>query len=147
MTDKTRQILAMTLGAVGLVLAIVATIVALNAKQVADSDQTTTAEVRQEVASALESRARQQQKQLGRVERFVNQLSSEEKGGLGSLRALKRRVNRLSREVRAIESDQRAESNDTDQRFGATNRNVANLRQQVQRLETRLDLFQTKNRP
>lgn len=147
MTDKTRQILAMTLGAVGLVLAIVATIVALNAKQVADSDQTTTAEVRQEVASALESRARQQQKQLGRVERFVNQLSSEEKGGLGSLRTLKRRVNRLSREVRAIESDQRAEANDTDQRFGATNRNVANLRQQVQRLETRLDLFQTKNRP
>lgn len=147
MSAAVKLILAMTLGAVGLIVAIVATVVALNAKSAADSDQATSAEIRQEVSQELDTRARQQQRGLNRVERFVNQLSEQEKGSLGSLRTLKRRVNRLSREVKAIESDQRAEYADLDRRIGATNRNVANLRQQVQRLRNRLEVVEATGGP
>lgn len=147
MSAGVKLILAMTLGAVGLILAILATVVALNAKNAADSDQATSAEIRQEVSEELDTRARQQKRGLNRVERFVNQLSKQEEGSLGSLKTVKRRVNRLSREVKAIESDQRAEYAELDRRIGATNRNVANLRQQVQRLRNRLEVVEATSGP
>jgi predicted nucleic acid-binding Zn-ribbon protein len=118
----------MTLGAVGLILAILATIVALNAREVADFDQATSADVQEQVSAELDRRARQQKRQLRRIGRFVNQLSGEEKAAVRSLATLKRKVGRLSGEVAAIESDQSTE-------FAVLERKIANLRQQIQRLK------------
>jgi predicted RNase H-like nuclease (RuvC/YqgF family) len=146
-TDKTKQILAMTLGGVGLAVAVLATVIALNARDTANSDQASSAEIQQQVSDELERRAAAEKKELNRVERFVKQLSSEEKGAVSSLDKLNRRVNRIAREVKAVESDQKSEYSSLDRRIDETNQRVANLRQQVQSLRNQVNRLEADNGP
>jgi len=134
-SDKTKQILAMALGGVGLAVAILATVIALNARETANSDQASSAEIQQQVTEELQRRAAAEKKELNQVERFVKQLSEEEKGAVKSLGSLKRRVNQLSGEVKAVESDQKSEYSSLDRRIDETNQRIATLRKKLDRLE------------
>jgi predicted RNase H-like nuclease (RuvC/YqgF family) len=134
-SDKTKQILAMALGGVGLAVAILATVIALNARETANSDQASSAEIQQQVTEELQRRAAAEKKELNQVERFVKELSEEEKGAVKSLGSLKRRVNQLSGEVKAVESDQKSEYSSLDRRIDETNQRIATLRKKLDRLE------------
>ncbi len=125
----------MALGGVGLAVAILATVIALNARETANSDQASSAEIQQQVTEELQRRAAAEKKELNQVERFVKQLSEEEKGAVKSLGSLKRRVNQLSGEVKAVESDQKSEYSSLDRRIDETNQRIATLRKKLDRLE------------
>ena len=142
MSDRTKLVLAIAFGAVGLLLGIFATIVAVNARDAANSGEAVTEQVRTDFAASQAAQDAREQATVSKAEEFVNSLSSQDKGLIRKLRKTDRRVNSLRAEVTAFGADQADEFDrvnrrvsQTDQKVSRLKRQIANLREQVQILE------------
>ncbi|MBK8295519.1 MAG: hypothetical protein IPK93_12505 [Solirubrobacterales bacterium] len=71
MSSNTKQILAITLGSLGLVLGIFGTITAYNAKQATENDNSVTTEVQTQFAAAQASQDAKEATQVSRAEKLI----------------------------------------------------------------------------
>jgi chromosome segregation ATPase len=142
MSDRTKVVLAVAFGAAGLLLGIFATIVAVNARDTANSGEAVTEQVRAEFAASQAAQDAREQASLSEAEEFVDSLSRQEKGLIRKLGKTDRRLKAVRAEVAALEVDQADEFDrvnrrvsKTDQQVARLKRQIANLREQVQILE------------
>lgn len=144
MTDRTKLIIAVTAGLIGLALAIFATIVAVNARDKAENDASVQAEITQEVEARLDEALREQAakegRQLSQAERFIRTLSRDEKNAVREFARIKRSIRALKVEVAAVEADQADEFSRVNKRISQTNADVASLNQRVRRIQNELNL-------
>jgi chromosome segregation ATPase len=128
MSDRTKLILAITLGSVGLALGALGTIVAFNAKNDVKSNQEVTTVVEQRFAEAQKRQDKLEAKQISGAEKLVRNLSRAEKNQLGkinsnaqSISALRRRVNDQQQQIDSLRSSNRKQATQ-----------ISNLQKQVQ---------------
>ena len=140
MTDRTKLIIAVTAGLIGLAVAIFATIVAVNAREKADSDAAVQQQVSDQVNQSLREQARKEASRVSRAERFVQSLSQSERAAVREISRLRRSVRSLKSEVAAIEADQADEFSRVNGRIDSTNNRVSSLSRRVTRLENELNL-------
>lgn len=144
MTDRTKLIIAVTAGLIGLALAIFATIVAVNARDKAENDASVQAEITQEVEARLDEALREQAakegRQLSQAERFIRTLSRDERNAVREFARIKRSISALKVEVAAVEADQADEFSRVNRRISQTNADVASLNQRVRRIQNELNL-------
>lgn len=140
MTDRTKLIIAVTAGLIGLAVAIFATIVAVNAREAANDDAAVQQQVSQQVSQSLRDQARKEAAQVSRAERFVQSLSRGERVAVREIVRLRRSVRSLKSEVAAIEADQADEFSRVNNRIDSTNNRVSALNRRVTRLENELNL-------
>jgi chromosome segregation ATPase len=148
MTDRTKWILAITLGSVGLALGLLGTIVAFNARSDIKSNQEITAVVEAKFAEAQKRQDDLESRQVSEAEKLVNSLSASEKNQLGkidnnvkSINGLRNRLNTQQQEIDSIKNTNQQQS-----------KQISNLQTQVQNnfnsLNNRIDqLTQQVNRP
>ena len=143
MTDRTKLIIAITAGLVGLVLAIFATIVAVNARNTAENDASVQAEVTSQVEArldtALKEQAAREQGQVSRAERFIRSLSKDERRALRLIAAQRASIRALGRKVDAIETDQADEFSRVNRRIDDLNAEIVALEQKVRRIQNEID--------
>lgn len=140
MTDRTKLIIAVTAGLIGLALAIFATIVAVNARDKAESDASVQQQVSQQVDEALRTQARKEARRISRTERFVQSLSGSERKAVREISRLRRSVRALKVEVASIEADQADEFSRANGRISNLSTQVSSLTRRVKRLENELNL-------
>ncbi len=87
MSDSTKQVLAITLGTLGLVIGVVATIVAYNAKNAANSNEEVTRLVDQRFAEAQARQDKLEKQQASDAEQLVASLNRGEKSLIGKIDA------------------------------------------------------------
>ena len=166
MSSNTKQVLAITLGALGLALGILGTVVAYNAKKAADDNVSVTSQVQTEFAAAQAQQDAKEQAQVSGAERFVNKLSKSEKSTLKyvnqnaalikknkkMIRSLKKQVNslesrdaELAAELTATEEDQRKDYNKLNKRINNTNAEVNQLQRSVQNLRNTVDVLEASS--
>jgi predicted nucleic acid-binding Zn-ribbon protein len=135
-TDRTKLIIAITAGLIGLALAIFATIVAVNARNTAESDASVQAEVSREVEQRLGEELRKQsekeQRQISSAERFIQTLSKDERKAFRQIANLNGSVGALRREVDQMESNQANEYSSLDKR-------VTRIENQIRQIQRKLD--------
>lgn len=141
-SDRTKIVLAIAFGAAGLLLGIFATIVAVNARDTANSGEAVTEQVRAEFAAAQASQDAREQADVSRAEEFINSLSRQEKGLIRKLRKTDRRLKALRAEVTALEADQADEFDRVNRRVSKTNQNVAGLKRQIANLRERVQILE-----
>lgn len=107
MSDRTKLILAITLGSLGLVIGIVATITAFNAKNEAQKDASVSTMVDQRFAEAQANQDALEKKQASDAEQFVARLTGKEK-------SLVTKLNKQSNQIRKLRQQTRNLSNDVD---------------------------------
>lgn len=159
MSGKNKLTLAIVLGSVGLLLGILGTITAYNAKNAVDSDAKSTSEIQAIVESKFqEAQARQDQieeNQRSEAERFVAQLTKGEKNLLQKINGNHRKIKRLNRRTRnlrnqvnglsnrygeltselaQVENDQASDYKQLNQRISAQNRQIQQLQNQMARI-------------
>ncbi len=163
MSSNTKQVLAITLGALGLALGILATVVAYNAKDAADNNASVTSQVQTEFAAAQAQQDAKEQAQVSGAERFVNKLSKGEKATLKyvnqnaavikknkkAIKSLKKQINslesrdaELAAELTATEEDQRKDYNKLNKRINNTNAAVNQLQRSVKNLRQSVDILE-----
>ena len=140
MTDRTKLIIAVTAGLIGLALAIFATIVAVNAREKAESDASLQEQVSSQVDEALRQQARKERRQISKAERLVQSLSGSERKAVREIARMRRSIQALKVEVAGIEADQADEFSRVNGRVTSTNNQVAALSRRVSRLERELNL-------
>ena len=122
MSDRTKLILAVTLGSVGLALGILGTVVAFNARSEAKSNQEITAVVEEQF---LDAQKRQDKLEAGRVskaEKLVANLSADEKsllrrlnGNVRAIRVMRKRLNSQKQQIQGLKfNDQQLSGQLTD---------------------------------
>jgi len=141
MSDRTKIILAMVFGALGLAVGIFATVVAVNARDAATSGEAVTEQVRAEFTASQAAQDAKEQASLSKAEKFVNSLSKEEGRLVRKLRRTDRRVRSLETGVTAIEADQADEFDRVNRRISRTNQQVANLKRQVSNLRQEVEIL------
>ena len=143
MTDRTKLIIAITAGLVGLVLAIFATIVAVNARNTAGTDASVQAEVTSQVEArldtALKEQAVKEQGQVSRAERFIRSLSKDERRALRLVAGQRASIRALGRKLDAIETDQADEFSRVNKRIDATHAALATRERRVRRSQNEID--------
>jgi len=139
-TDRTKLIIAVTAGLVGLAVAIFATIVAVNARETAQNDSAVQQQVSQQVDDALRAQGRKEARQISQAERFVQSLSQGERTVVREISRLRRSIRALKVEVASIEADQADEFSRVNSRIDSTNDRVSSLNRRVTRLENELNL-------
>ncbi len=153
MSGNTKATLAIVFGVVGILLGALGTITAYNAKDAADSEVNTTAEIQTLVEEKFqEAQSRQDQieaNQKSDAEKFVAQLTRGEKnllqkihGNHNQIRKLKRRtrnlrsqVNTLKNRDSALASEINQVENDQQQDVNQLNRRISNQNRQIQQLQ------------
>jgi polyhydroxyalkanoate synthesis regulator phasin len=139
MSDSTKQILAITLGSLGLVIGIVATVVAYNAKDAAHSNEQVTRLVDQRFTEAQTRQDELEKRQASDAEKLVASLDKGERNLIGRLRANRKALARLAGRVSNLQSQVNSLQNENRD---IVNR-VDNLQVQVRRnfntLNTRID--------
>ena len=150
MSDRTKLILAVTLGSVGLALGILGTVVAFNARSEAKSNQEITAVVEEQF---LDAQKRQDKLEAGRVskaEKLVANLSADEKsllrrlnGNVRAIRVMRKRLNSQKQQIQGLKfNDQQLSGQLTDTQ-GEIQRDFRQLDQRVDRLNQRINRLQT----
>ncbi len=150
MSDRTKLILAVTLGSVGLALGILGTVVAFNARSEAKSNQEITAVVEEQF---LDAQKRQDKLEAGRVskaEKLVANLSADEKsllrrlnGNVQAIRVMRKRLNSQKQQIQGLKfNDQQLSGQLTDTQ-GEIQRDFRQLDQRVDRLNQRINRLQT----
>lgn len=147
MSDRTKLILAVTLGSVGLALGVLGTIVAFNTKSEVRSNQEIAQVVEERFADAQKRQDEREASQASEAQKLVDSLSNAEKNLLRKINnnsrsvvALRRRLNNQEQQIQALGT--------TDQQLATR---ITNLQRQVQRnfnqLSDRIDqLNQRVNR-
>jgi predicted RNase H-like nuclease (RuvC/YqgF family) len=156
MSGKTKTTLAIVLGVVGILLGVLGTITAYNAKDAVDSDVNSTAEVQALVETKFqEAQAKQDQleaSQKSDAEKFVSQLSQGNKNLLQKInqnhrraqktqrqtRTLRRQVNALKSRDNQFENELAQVENDQDSDYAQLNQRVNRLNKQVQQLQNQV---------
>lgn len=141
MSDQTKLVLAVVFGALGLAIGIFATIVAVNARDAANSDQAVTEQVRTEFAAAQAAQDAKEKAGLSRAERFVNSLSGEERRLVRKLRRTDRRLRALENQLAATQADQADEFDRVNRRVSQTNQKVAKLQRQISNLRQEVEIL------
>lgn len=143
MTDRTKLIIAVTAGLIGLALAIFATIVAVNARNTAENDASVQAEVSREVEQRLGEELRKQseeeQSRISRAERFIQTLSKDERRALRVIAGQRASIKSLRREVSAIEADQADEFARVNKRITGVNSRIAEIENQIRQIQRELN--------
>lgn len=159
MSGNTKATLAIVIGAVGLLLGILGTVTAYNAKDAVDTEANSASEIQALVDERFkEAQERQDQLEEGQrteAEKFVDQLTRGEQNLLqkingnhrkinrltrqsrnlrNQVNSLKSRDNELSREIGQVESDQQSDFNQLNQRVNRLNNQVQQLQNQMSRL-------------
>jgi len=129
MSDRTKLILAITLGSVGLALGILGTIVAFNAKNEVKSNQEITSVVEAKFAEAQKRQDALDASQASGAQKLVNSLSLAEKNLIrkintndGAINSNRKRLNSQDRQIKALQA--------TDQQLSSQ---ITNLQKQAQR--------------
>jgi len=147
MSDRTKLILAITLGSVGLALGTLGTIVAFNAKNEVKSNQEITSVVEAKFAEAQKRQDALEASQVSGAQKLVNSLSLAEKNlirkintNAGAIDSNRKRLNSQDRQIKALQA--------TDQQLSSQ---ITNLQKQAQKnfneLSDRIDqLVQRINR-
>ena len=153
MSGNTKATLAIIFGVVGILLGVLGTVTAYNAKDAVDSDGSRTAEVQTLVEQKFqEAQARQDQieaSQKSDAEKFVDQLTRGEKnllqkinGNHNQIKKLKRRTRNLRNQVNSLKSRDVALANeitqvenDQQQDYNQLNQRINNQNQQIQKLQ------------
>ena len=107
MTDRTKLILAITLGSLGLVIGIVAAITAFNAKSEADSDRDVISAVDRRFAEAQAKQDKLEKKQASDAETLVDSLTGKEQ-------SLVKRLNKQSKQINVLQQTTRSNANSVD---------------------------------
>jgi chromosome segregation ATPase len=145
MSPNTKQILAITLGSVGLVLGAAGMITAYNAKNAVNDQKNVTALVEQRFAEAQAKQDKSEKKQVSQAEKLINGLSSSEKNlvkkinnNSQAIKSLRNQVNSLSireqeldNEVNKLSKQQVSDYNELNARIDSTNKQVKKLQNNV----------------
>lgn len=168
MSPNTKQVLAITLGTLGLILGIFATVVAYNAKQATENDQNVTTEVQQQFAAAQSAQDAKEATQASRAEKLIAGLSRGEKSlvakinsnakGIKKLKkqnknqnskinSLKNKTNTLTSrdseldsELTTLENSQQKDFNSLTKRINNLNQEIKDLQQSLNRLRNRVGI-------
>ena len=143
MSDQTKLVLAVVFGALGLAIGIFATVVAVNARDAANTGEQVTTQVRAEFAAAQAAQDAKEQASLSKAEKFVDSLSRQEGRLVRKLRKTDRRLRALSTEIAAIEADQADEFDRVNSRVSRTNQQVAKLQRQIANLRQEIEILST----
>lgn len=149
MSDRTKLILAITLGSVGLALGTLGTIVAFNAKNEVKSNQEVASVVEAKFAEAQKRQDALEASQVSGAEKLVNSLSSAEKNlirkintNASSIDSNRKRLNSQDRQIKALQAtDQQLSSQITDLQKQAQ-RNFNELSDRINKLTKRIDRVQ-----
>jgi predicted nucleic acid-binding Zn-ribbon protein len=139
MSDNTKQILAITLGTLGLVIGVLAAVVAYNARDAANSDTEVTKLVNERFAEAQVRQDRLEQKQASDAEKLVASLNKGERNAVQRINANRKSLARLRNSTSALQSQVNSLENENRDLVNQLN----NLQTQVQRnfntLNSRID--------
>lgn len=146
MSDRTKLILAVTLGSVGLALGILGTVVAFNARNAVRSNQEIASLVRAEFAEAQKRQDQLEESQVSGAEKLVDSLSRSEKNQLGKIYSnakvtgrLRRRVNNQQGQIDALKSTTRQLSGQVSNLQSQTQKNFNTLNDRIDRTNQRID--------
>lgn len=131
MSDNTKQILAITLGTLGLVIGVVATIVAFNARDAANSNEEVTRLVDQRFSQAQARQDALEKKQASDAERLVANLDRGERNLIGKINSNSRSISRI-----------RLKNNNLRSQIRSLSRSYGNLSTRVSSLSTRVTNLQ-----
>ena len=161
MSSNTKQVLAITLGSLGLIIGIFGTVVAYNAKQASDDDQNVTAEVQAQFAAAQSAQDTKEANQASKAEKLIAGLSNNEKSlarkinsngrglrqGRKRIRNLRQTTNTLSnryaeldREITSVENSQQKDFNTLTRRINNLNQEIKDLQRALNRLRNRVSI-------
>lgn len=153
MSGNTKTTLAIVLGSVGLLLGGLGALTAFNAKKAVDSDAESTSEVHALVDERFQQAQERQDQieatQKSDAEKFVEQLTQDERtllrrinGNHRSIRQLNRRTRNLRQEVNTLKTRDNQLSNeigqvenDQDSDFQELNQRINRLNNQIQQLQ------------
>lgn len=138
MSSNSKQVLAITLGSIGLVIGIVAAITAYNAKQASDDNGNVAARVDEQFAEAQAEQDARDKRQVSAAERFVARLDSGEKSVIkkinkqsgqisklqGQVRNLNNQVDSQAKQINNLKSKEKSDVNSLNQRIDKTNQMV-----------------------
>ncbi len=139
MSDNTKQILAITLGSLGLVIGVFATIVAYNAKNASSSNAEVTKLVEQRFTEAQAKQDELEKNQVSQAEKLVQSLDQGEKSLVNKINSnakqittLQNQVDRQQNQINSLQSDNKQQANQ-----------ISSLQNQVQsnfnKLNSRID--------
>jgi len=129
MSDSTKQILAITLGTLGLVIGVVAAIVAFNARDAANSNQEVTKLVDQRFTEAQTRQDALEKKQASDAEKLVAGLNRGERNLIGKINGNSRSISRLRQQNNNLKS----QVNSLNQKNDSLSTQVTNLQDQAQK--------------
>lgn len=163
MSANTKQILAITLGSLGLVLGIVGTITAYNAKKATQDDVQVTSLVQDEFAKAQAAQDVKDQQTRTQAQEFVDTLGGKEKKLLRSINAngasisknqktikkLQKQVASLRKdqaatdsEISSLSSQQRSDYRNLNNKISQTNASLNQLKKNVHQLNQSVDFLE-----
>ncbi len=145
MSDRTKLILALTLGSVGLALGILGTVVAFNAKNEVRSSQDVAAVVEQRFAAAQKRQDALEAKQVSGAEKLVDSLSRNEKKQLGkinsnanSIASLQKQLNNQQKQIDSLKSTNKAQSNQISNLQSQAQKNFNSLNDRIDKTNQKI---------
>lgn len=152
MSSNTKQVLAITLGSLGVVIGAFGMITAYNAKNAVDEESQVTTKVQEEFAAAQSRQDALESSQASKAEQLVAGLSNTEKGLAEKLnsnsrsikqlrksnRNLRQQVNSLSSQLTSLDKRQRNDSNELNDRVDRTNQRVSANTKSINQLRNRV---------
>lgn len=149
MTDRTKLIIAVTSGLIGLAIAVFATIVAINARDTAEGEsevqQLVTREVERRLDAEQRQRAREQDRRISAAEKFINSLDKGERRVLRNFVRQRRSIEKLNseyarqrRSIGKLKSDLTTISSDQSDEFSLLSRRISNTQEDVSALENQV---------
>ena len=145
MSDRTKLILAVTLGALGLALGTLGTIVAFNARDDVNSNQEVTAVVEQRFAEAQKRQDDLEADQVSEAERLVDSLSKTEQNQLGkidsnskAISSLRQKVNNQQSQIDALKSTNQQQANQISSLQNQVQQNFNSLNNRIDRTNQRI---------
>jgi chromosome segregation ATPase len=146
MSDSTKQILAITLGALGLAIGIVATIVAYDARNAANSNEEVTRLVDKRFAAAQARQSALEKKQASQAEKLVAGLTAGEKNlvrkinsNAASIRTLQQQNRKLTSRVNGLASDYQSLSTEVSDLRAQVQKNFNSLNTRIDKVNQRID--------
>ncbi|MGK2956722.1 MAG: hypothetical protein ACSLFI_13775 [Solirubrobacterales bacterium] len=152
MSSNTKQVLAITLGSVGLVIGIFAMVTAYNAKQAANDDSEISAQVQSQFAAAQTRQDAREDAQASKAEELINGLSKSEKnlvkkinGNANAIKKLKKqnqnqnqKINTLTNRDNELENEISSLEKTVQGNFKTLSGRINRLSGEVQDLQTSL---------
>lgn len=161
MSSNTKQVLAITLGSLGLVIGVFAVITAYNAKNAVDDESAVTTQVKEEFAAAQTRQDALEASQASKAEKLIAGLSSSERnliskisGNSKSIKQLRRKTRSLQQEINSLSSRDKELSSEVTQlsnrqqddfnklngRINSTNKEVNQLQRNIANLRSRVSI-------